>query len=84
LGIFVTSFAHSQPRLVSLDSSTVAPLTSTFVSGYVNLKAAGMRMIDEQRGKPGIWRCILTDVQFWIPVVVLAMGIGLLVFVHGS
>ena len=41
-------------------------------------------MIDEQRGKPGIWRCILTDVQFWIPVVVLAMGIGLLVFVHGS
>jgi hypothetical protein len=26
----------------------------------------------------------LTDVQFWIPVLVLVMGIGLLVFVHGN
>jgi hypothetical protein len=41
-------------------------------------------MHDEHRGRPGIWRCILTDVQFWIPVVVLVMGIGLLVFVHGN
>jgi hypothetical protein len=41
-------------------------------------------MRDEQGERPGVWRCILTDVQFWIPVVVLAMGIGLLVLVHGS
>jgi hypothetical protein len=41
-------------------------------------------MQDDHRGQPGIWRCILTDVQFWIPVVVLVMGIGLLVFVHGN
>jgi len=41
-------------------------------------------MHDEHRGLPGIWRCIFTDVQFWIPVVVLAVGIGILVFVHGS
>jgi nitrogen fixation-related uncharacterized protein len=26
----------------------------------------------------------LTDVQFWIPVAVLVMGVGLLVFVHGN
>jgi hypothetical protein len=41
-------------------------------------------MDGEHRGRPGIWRCILTDVQFWIPVVVLLMGVGLLVFVHGN
>jgi hypothetical protein len=41
-------------------------------------------MQDEHRGQPGIWRCILTDVQFWIPVVVLVVGIGILVFVHGN
>jgi hypothetical protein len=41
-------------------------------------------MHDEHRGQPRIWRCILTDVQFWIPLVVLVMGIGLLVFVHGK
>ena len=29
-------------------------------------------------------RAVLTDVQFWIPAVVLALGIGLLVFIHGS
>jgi hypothetical protein len=31
-----------------------------------------------------IWRAILTDVQFWIPAVVLVLGVGLLVFIHGS
>jgi hypothetical protein len=25
-----------------------------------------------------MWKAILTDVQFWLPVVVLAAGIGLL------
>lgn len=25
---------------------------------------------------------VLTDIQFWIPVVVLAMGVLLLVFIH--
>ena len=29
-------------------------------------------------------RAILTDVQFWIPAVVLVMGVGLLVFIHGK
>jgi len=41
-------------------------------------------MDSEHRNQPAIWRCIFTDVQFWIPVVVLVMGIGLLVFVHGN
>jgi hypothetical protein len=41
-------------------------------------------MHGEHRGQPGIWRSILTDVHFWIPVVVLVMGVGLLVFVHGN
>ena len=31
-----------------------------------------------------LWRAVLTDVQFWIPAVVLALGVGLLVFIHGS
>lgn len=29
-------------------------------------------------------RAILTDVQFWIPAVVLALGVGLLVFIHNN
>ncbi len=29
--------------------------------------------------KPFLWRAILTDTHFWIPVVVLAAGIALLV-----
>jgi hypothetical protein len=39
-------------------------------------------------GEPGdqskILRAILTDVQFWIPAVVLVLGVGLLVFIHGN
>ncbi len=27
---------------------------------------------------------VLTDIQFWIPVVVLAMGVLLLVFIHNQ
>jgi hypothetical protein len=41
-------------------------------------------MHDEHRDQPEIWRAILTDVQFWIPVLVLVVGVGLLVFVHGN
>lgn len=33
---------------------------------------------------PKILRAILTDVQFWIPTAVLAVGVGLLVFIHGK
>jgi hypothetical protein len=33
---------------------------------------------------PKMLRAILTDVQFWIPTVVLAVGVGLLVFIHGK
>ena len=29
-----------------------------------------------------ITKAILTDPQFWVPVVVLAVGIGLLLYVH--
>ena len=29
--------------------------------------------------KPGLVKCILTDSQFWVPVVVLVMGLVLLV-----
>lgn len=35
-------------------------------------------------GRTKTLQAILTDVQFWIPAVVLAMGIGLLVFIHGK
>jgi hypothetical protein len=31
-----------------------------------------------------ICSAILTDVQFWIPAIVLALGVGLLVFIHGN
>jgi hypothetical protein len=30
--------------------------------------------------KPSIWNAIFTDSHFWVPVVVLAVGIALLVF----
>jgi hypothetical protein len=33
---------------------------------------------------PKMLRCILTDVQFWIPAVVLVLGVVLLVFIHGN
>jgi hypothetical protein len=29
-------------------------------------------------------RAIVTDVQFWIPTVVLALGVILLVLIHGN
>ena len=34
--------------------------------------------------RPNILRCILTDVQFWVPTIVLCAGIGLLIFIHGN
>jgi hypothetical protein len=41
-------------------------------------------MQGECGGGQNMWRAILTDVQFWIPAVVLAMGVGLLVFIHNQ
>jgi hypothetical protein len=41
-------------------------------------------MHDEHGGRKNTFRAILTDVQFWIPAVVLIMGVGLLVFIHGK
>ena len=41
-------------------------------------------MQDERCGRTKTLRAILTDVQFWIPAVVLALGVGLLVFIHGN
>jgi hypothetical protein len=41
-------------------------------------------MQGERGGEVKMLRAILTDVQFWIPAVVLAMGVGLLVFIHGN
>ena len=41
-------------------------------------------MQDEQTAQRSLLRAILTDVQFWIPLVVLAMGVVLLVFIHNN
>jgi predicted RND superfamily exporter protein len=41
-------------------------------------------MQGEQTARRSLLRAILTDVQFWIPLVVLAMGIVLLVFIHNK
>jgi hypothetical protein len=41
-------------------------------------------MPGDREDPPKILRAILTDVQFWIPTVVLAVGVGLLVFIHGK
>jgi hypothetical protein len=41
-------------------------------------------MKDERDGRTKTLRAILTDVQFWIPAVVLVLGVGLLVFIHGN
>jgi len=41
--------------------------------------------MDRKRSRErSLWRAVLTDVQFWVPAVVLALGVGLLVFIHGS
>ena len=37
---------------------------------------------DKPAQKPAMGRAILTDVQFWIPAVVLLAGIALLVALH--
>jgi hypothetical protein len=41
-------------------------------------------MQGKRAGGQNMARAILTDVQFWIPAVVLAMGVGLLVFIHSN
>ena len=41
-------------------------------------------MDEDCGGRTKTVRAILTDVQFWIPAVVLVMGVGLLVFIHGK
>ncbi len=41
-------------------------------------------MPEKRAGRKKTLRAILTDVQFWIPAVVLVMGVGLLVFIHGK
>jgi hypothetical protein len=43
-----------------------------------------MPMHEKRTGGTKTFRAILTDVQFWIPAVVLAMGVALLVFIHGN
>ncbi len=42
----------------------------------------GAFMLAKQTKKPALGRAVLTDVQFWIPVVVLALGLILLVSLH--
>jgi hypothetical protein len=37
-----------------------------------------------QQVRPNLTRAITTDIQFWIPTVVLALGVLLLVFIHGK
>jgi len=41
-------------------------------------------MHEKRTGRTKTLRAILTDVQFWIPAIVLAAGVGLLVFIHGK
>jgi hypothetical protein len=41
-------------------------------------------MNDDSRTSPSTLRAILSDIQFWIPTLVLAAGIILLVFIHNS
>ena len=41
-------------------------------------------MQNDSGSRPNMLQAILTDVQFWIPAVVLALGIGLLVFIHNN
>lgn len=41
-------------------------------------------MQEERAGRTKTLWAILTDVQFWIPAVVLVMGVGLLIFIHGN
>jgi hypothetical protein len=57
-----------------VDSSHLLPITLLFVTAYLNLRDFMAKMT----------RAILTDVQFWIPTVVLALGVALLVFIHGN
>jgi hypothetical protein len=37
---------------------------------------------DNERCRPGMLKAVLTDVQFWVPALVLAFGVVLLVFLH--
>jgi hypothetical protein len=39
-------------------------------------------MHSERNDPPNLLRAVLTDIQFWIPVAVLAVGVALLIFVH--
>jgi hypothetical protein len=41
-------------------------------------------MQDKQNQRLNLLTAILTDVQFWVPTVVLLAGIGLLIFIHGN
>ncbi len=34
--------------------------------------------------RPHMLRCILTDIQFWVPAIVLFAGVGLLIYIHGN
>jgi hypothetical protein len=52
----------------------MAPLTHA-------IEYAPHRALDYLRGidlRQPAWKAILTDIQFWLPVAVLAIGIGLL------
>jgi hypothetical protein len=41
-------------------------------------------MSKNEDGTPNVLKAILTDVQFWIPALVLAFGVILLVWIHKS
>lgn len=41
-------------------------------------------MDDERGSRKNTLQAILTDIQFWIPAIVLVMGVALLVFIHGK
>jgi len=32
--------------------------------------------------RPSMWKSILSDAHFWVPLIVLLLGVGLLVVLH--
>ena len=39
-------------------------------------------MVTDETKKPALGKAILTDIQFWIPVAILAFGLLLLISLH--
>jgi hypothetical protein len=42
------------------------------------LQAATQAEKSRRLVKPSLWSAVFTDIQFWVPIIVLALGAGLL------